>query len=282
MWAPLPAPRAQEGRCCAFVDGVRRIDARLFAEEGDVTRAGARRIVGGRLRVVLAAAVDRGRHDRARARRRRWAAADPARRRGRALTSRHRRSPEPTRSIRSAACRTRCARRRPCSPARRSRQQRAELVVADGPLDYAMPGRIVGMVKRQSRALPRRRPRAGDPAAQSRRAHADLQARRAAARALLVVPAARRRPPRSTARWPASCDSRSTPRSGLEAAQRARRARRRVLPTVRAASPGTTRARRRTCIPSGRSRRVLRHRLGDAAADPPRDRSGPARGGPRV
>ena len=37
VWAPLPAPRAQEGRCCAFVDGVRRIEARLFAEEGEVT-----------------------------------------------------------------------------------------------------------------------------------------------------------------------------------------------------------------------------------------------------
>ena len=35
-WSPLPAPRVQEGRCCAFVDGVRRIEVRLFAEEGDV------------------------------------------------------------------------------------------------------------------------------------------------------------------------------------------------------------------------------------------------------
>jgi hypothetical protein len=35
-WAPIPSSPHGEGLpCCAFVDGVRRIDARLFAEEGD-------------------------------------------------------------------------------------------------------------------------------------------------------------------------------------------------------------------------------------------------------
>lgn len=34
-WKALPAPEVEEGICCAFVDGVRRIDARLFAEADD-------------------------------------------------------------------------------------------------------------------------------------------------------------------------------------------------------------------------------------------------------
>ena len=36
-WSPIPtAPRARVP-CCAFIDGVRRIDVRLFAEEGDIS-----------------------------------------------------------------------------------------------------------------------------------------------------------------------------------------------------------------------------------------------------
>ena len=35
-WTPIAAPVAGKLPCCAFVDGVRRIDARLFAEEGPV------------------------------------------------------------------------------------------------------------------------------------------------------------------------------------------------------------------------------------------------------
>ncbi|MGO9961318.1 MAG: DNA double-strand break repair nuclease NurA [Solirubrobacteraceae bacterium] len=35
-WSPVPSPGRGSAVCCAFVDGVRRIDARLFAEEGDV------------------------------------------------------------------------------------------------------------------------------------------------------------------------------------------------------------------------------------------------------
>ena len=32
-WEPIRAPEPEEGICCAFIDGVRRIDARLFAED---------------------------------------------------------------------------------------------------------------------------------------------------------------------------------------------------------------------------------------------------------
>lgn len=32
-WRPIEAPEPEEGVCCAFIDGVRRIDARLFAED---------------------------------------------------------------------------------------------------------------------------------------------------------------------------------------------------------------------------------------------------------
>lgn len=35
-WAPVEAPAVGTLPCCAFVDGVRRIDARLFAEDGPV------------------------------------------------------------------------------------------------------------------------------------------------------------------------------------------------------------------------------------------------------
>jgi hypothetical protein len=34
-WSPVPASPARSGVCCAFIDGVRRIELRLFAEEGD-------------------------------------------------------------------------------------------------------------------------------------------------------------------------------------------------------------------------------------------------------
>src|SRR5436189_188014 len=39
-WHPIAAAPATEVPCCAFVDGVRRIDVRLFAEEGDVQAPG--------------------------------------------------------------------------------------------------------------------------------------------------------------------------------------------------------------------------------------------------
>src|SRR3954447_16398788 len=39
-WTPIPATRRVAVPCCAFVDGVRRVDVRLFAEEGDVSAPG--------------------------------------------------------------------------------------------------------------------------------------------------------------------------------------------------------------------------------------------------
>jgi hypothetical protein len=39
-WSPMPAPAARSSVCCAFIDGVRRIDLRLFAEEGDAAAPG--------------------------------------------------------------------------------------------------------------------------------------------------------------------------------------------------------------------------------------------------
>ena len=39
-WSPVPAPASRPAVCCAFIDGVRRIDLRLFAEEGDAAAPG--------------------------------------------------------------------------------------------------------------------------------------------------------------------------------------------------------------------------------------------------
>ncbi len=39
-WGPIPAPEKADLPCCAFIDGVRRIEARLFAEEGDIVAPG--------------------------------------------------------------------------------------------------------------------------------------------------------------------------------------------------------------------------------------------------
>jgi hypothetical protein len=39
-WAPLPARARERVPCCAFIDGVRRIDARLFAEEDELQAPG--------------------------------------------------------------------------------------------------------------------------------------------------------------------------------------------------------------------------------------------------
>jgi hypothetical protein len=38
-WEPVAAARGERVPCCAFVDGVRRIEERLFAEEGNATAA---------------------------------------------------------------------------------------------------------------------------------------------------------------------------------------------------------------------------------------------------
>ena len=149
VWAPLPAPRAQEGRCCAFVDGVRRIEARLFAEEGDVTAPA----LAGSWAVGCA-----------------WSSRPPSIEDvtiGRELVVGGGLPPTPLTTWAAHFTPSSVPGADPLDPLRRLQNQmreaeavlarealasqRAELVVADGPLGYAMPGRIVGMVKRQSR-----------------------------------------------------------------------------------------------------------------------------------
>ncbi len=148
-WAPLPAPRVQAGRCCAFVDGVRRIDARLFAEEDDVTAPA----LAGSWAVGCA-----------------WSSRPPSIEDvtiGRELVIGGGLPPTPLLTWAAHFAASSVPGADPLDPLRRLQNQmreaeavlarealasqRAELVVADGPLGYAMPGRIVGMVKRQSR-----------------------------------------------------------------------------------------------------------------------------------
>jgi uncharacterized protein len=153
-WSPIEAPRHRLEACCAFVDGVRRIDARLFAEDesgsapalagcwavgaawsslppriSDV-RVGRELVLGGGL-AAGAISVDLG---------------------GRRLSF----------APRSVAGMT------PADPIlglqnamRASESQlaqeilaggRAQLVVSDGPLTYFVSGPAVGLIKRQARA----------------------------------------------------------------------------------------------------------------------------------
>ena len=84
----------------------------------------------------------------------------------------------------------------------------ADLVVSDGPLTYFASGPAIGLIKRQSRAYLDAEHAQVLGRLQVGRAHPDLQVRRAATRALLVVPAPRAAPRRSTARWRASFASR--------------------------------------------------------------------------
>jgi hypothetical protein len=153
-WAPIPGPLRTTVPCCAFIDGVRRIDARLFAQEGDVeapglagswavgcawsTRppalggvaVGREIVVGGDL---LPPALD--------------AAVGPHALHFAPSTVPGTGPLDPLRGLQNAMRE---------AEARASRAAMAggdaELVVADGPLSYAMSGRLVGMVKRQTRA----------------------------------------------------------------------------------------------------------------------------------
>lgn len=153
-WAPVAAPALATVPCCAFVDGVRRIDVRLFAEEGDLVAPGlagswaagcawssrppavgavevGRELVvgGGLVPPPLDAAVGAGVL--------RFAPSTVA---GNGPL-------DPLRGLQNAM---REAEARLARLALESGD--AELVVADGPLSYAMEGRLVGMVKRQSRS----------------------------------------------------------------------------------------------------------------------------------
>lgn len=153
-WEPLDAPARDRPSGCAFVDGVRRIEERLFAEEGDLTAAALagswavgcawstrpprvgdvqidrELVVGGGLRApALTAAI--GRHE---------------------LVFRPRSvagsaSVDPLRGLQNAM------REAEAALARRVLDSGdADLVVADGPLGYVHDGPLVGMVKRQSRS----------------------------------------------------------------------------------------------------------------------------------
>jgi hypothetical protein len=153
-WTPIPGPRPVDGRCCAFIDGVRRIDARLFAEEGDLTapalagswavgcawstrpptiddvELGRELVVGaglspsplstlvGSMPVVFDPSSVSG--------------ADPL---------------DPLRGLQNLMREAEAVLARAALTS-----NKADLVVVDGPLSYPMPGRLVGMVKRQSRA----------------------------------------------------------------------------------------------------------------------------------
>lgn len=153
-WLPVSATVLDRVPCCAFIDGVRRIDVRLFAEEGDVSAPG----LAGSWGVGCA-----------------WSTRPPAIASvlvGRELVTGGGLTPpalqvtigndslgfmpssvaggaplDPLRGLQNAM------RHAEAESARAVMQVGdAELVVTDGPLSYVMPGCLVGMVKRQSRA----------------------------------------------------------------------------------------------------------------------------------
>lgn len=152
-WKPVPAPRREQMPCCTFIDGVRRIEERLFAEEGDITapalagswavgcawstrpprvgdvRVGRELVVGGGLdsvdlRVQIGARDIYFRGSSVPG----SAPVDPLRGLQNAMRDNE---AELAREVLAAG--------------------RADLVVADGPLGYAHEGPLMGMVKRQSR-----------------------------------------------------------------------------------------------------------------------------------
>ncbi|MDA0160593.1 hypothetical protein OM076_09985 [Solirubrobacter ginsenosidimutans] len=153
-WAPFAAALPISGRCCAFVDGARRIDANLFAEENDLSvpalagtwavgcawssrppviddvRVGRALVVGGGLTPPppLEIRIGTGRHS-----------FTPS-----SVTGSD--TSDPLRGLQNAM---RAAEGDAARVALES--GRAELVVVDGPLGSALDGAIVGMVKRQSR-----------------------------------------------------------------------------------------------------------------------------------
>jgi hypothetical protein len=153
-WRPIAA--AQSGRipCCAFIDGVRRIDARLFAEDGDVQAPGlagswavgcawSRRppeiadVEVGRELIVGAGLLPQpldvgvGAH-RLPFRASAVPGSEPL---------------DPLRGLQNAMRDAEADLGRAVLSG-----GEAELVVADGPLGYTAPGALVGMVKRQSRS----------------------------------------------------------------------------------------------------------------------------------
>jgi hypothetical protein len=153
-WQPISAPEPEEGICCAFIDGVRRIDARLFAEDDDAEAPGLAgswavgaawstmppciRDVGVGREVVLGGGLAYG---------------------GLKVRIGNHRLQFSPRSVAGTG---------PLDPLRglQNAMREAEadlaqetlegggvaLVVCDGPLSYFAPGPTVGMIKRQSRS----------------------------------------------------------------------------------------------------------------------------------
>ncbi len=256
QWAPVAAPTGVELPCCAFIDGVRRIDARLFAEddeEGEAPalagswavgsafstrppriaeiRIGRELVVGGGLQVEAIEMEIGGQSLRFDARS--VAGTTPL---------------DPIQGLQNAM------REAEANLAEQTLAAgHADLVVSDGPLTYFATGPAARDDQAPVPVLSRSRTRAGARAAQRRGAHADLQARRAAPGALLVVPAPGRAARRSTARWRGSCASRwlratastqpcASPSSRAPLCHGSRLARAEI------------RVRRRTCFPSAHSR----------------------------
>ena len=153
-WNPVPAPAPRSNVCCAFVDGVRRIDLRLFAEDGDA----AAPALAGSWAVGVA-----------------WSSLPPTVsdvRLGRELVVGGGLSPDPLAveiGARSVAFQPRSVTgATPLEPiqglqnAMREAEATlaqdilsratADLVVSDGPLTYFASGPAIGLIKRQSRA----------------------------------------------------------------------------------------------------------------------------------
>jgi hypothetical protein len=153
-WAPLAGPAPQSPPCCAFIDGVRRIDVRLFAEDGDT---GAPALAGS---WAVGAA---------------WSSRPPTIsdvRLGRELVAGGDLTPPPleltigTRSVRftprSVSGVTPLDPIQGLQNAMREAEAtlaqeilargEAALLVSDGPLTYFASGPAIGLVKRQSRA----------------------------------------------------------------------------------------------------------------------------------
>lgn len=153
-WTPQPAPQRADLPCCVFIDGVRRIEATLFAEEGDLQAPGlagswavgcawstrppkidavmvGRELVvgGGLLPPVLKVGIGKG-----------------------TMTFRPQSVPgiaplDPLRGLQNVM------RQAEAELGRRTLQSgHADLVVSDGPLNYFLQGPAIGMVKRQSRS----------------------------------------------------------------------------------------------------------------------------------
>jgi hypothetical protein len=153
-WQPLPAPSRGRAARCAFVDGVRRIDARLFAEHDDLQAPA----LAGSWAVGCAWAGERPRITEIRV--------------GRELVVGGGLSPSalcvPLGSTELRFHPSAVAGTAPLDPLRGLQNAmreaeaelarwllshgEAELVVADGPLAYVHEGPLLGMAKRQTRA----------------------------------------------------------------------------------------------------------------------------------